>query len=180
MGSTPQGPYGRPPSGQPAAMDPRDFTPAARRPELFGQGLRELWGVPKVITIQTPKAGQEWLYTHSGPSWFVIASAVATFTTSAVVANRSVTVAVKYTGVLCGVFAGVIQQTAGQVLTYTISPAAQSIASSGLVPIVIPDSYVIKDAMTIGTLTPAIDVGDQYSAIALYVYEFTDKCLEML
>jgi hypothetical protein len=30
MGSTPQGPYGKPPSGQPAPMQEGDFTPAAR------------------------------------------------------------------------------------------------------------------------------------------------------
>jgi hypothetical protein len=161
-------------------MQEGDFTPAARRPQLFGQGMRDLWGLPKVIPISNPKVGQEWIYTHSGPSWFVIASAVAFFTTSAVVANRGVNIQVKYTGILCGAFASVLQQTASQTLNYTISPASQSIASSGLVPIVIPDSYVIKDAMTIGTVTSSIDVGDQWSAIALYVYEFTDKYLELL
>jgi hypothetical protein len=180
MGGTPQGPYGKPPSGQPAAMQQGDFTPAARRPELFGQGQRAMFGVPKVIVIPSPKAGQEWLYTHSGPSFFVLVSGFLTFVTSAVVATRGVVLNLKYTGVTVGAYQAVFGQTATQTINYCIGPLGNSQNLSSTAPINTPADLIIKDGMSLGSGTALIDAGDQYSAIALYVYEFTDKCLELL
>jgi hypothetical protein len=170
---------GLPASGQPMPMQPGEFQSAAWRPRLFGQGYRELVGVPKIVTVNQPAAGSDWIYTHSGPSWFLLRHGVATLTTSSTVANRGANVAVKYTGQLCGQFAALVVQAASSVFLYCFSDAPSTSANTGTVPIITPDALLIKDGMSVGSSTALIQAADQWSSIALFVEEFTDRCLDL-
>jgi hypothetical protein len=180
VGSTPQGPYGKPPSGQPAAMQPGDFTPAAPRPRLFGEGEREFRGVPKLIVVPNPAAGADWTYKFSGPSWYLLRFGLATLTTSAVAGNRPVALVVTYTGIQCGAFIPNLGQIASQVFVYNFANTSSITSIGPFVPLQIPPDILLKDSMTLGSSTSGILAGDQWSGIALYVEEFTDKCLELL
>jgi len=169
-----------PPAGQPAQMQDGEFVSSAPRPKLFGQGYRELSGVPKIIVVPNPTVGHDWTYAFSGPSWYYFHFGMATLVTSAVVANRGVSLAVTYTGIKVGGFNAVITEPASQFFPYCFSPVANVASNGGVVCVPTPDWFLLKDGMTVGTATVALDVGDQWSAIALYVEEFTDKCLDYL
>lgn len=177
MGDPPQGPYGLLPPGQPAPLRDGEWSPASRVPRLFGGGYRELAGKPRVIQVQTPLVASQWKYTHSGPSWFYLACAVATYVTDATVASRNINFLLTFNGVVCGAFAPVIQQTASQSFIYNLSPSAPSTASAGISPVAIPDNLVLADNMSLSSVVAGGGVGDQWSLIALYAYEFTDACL---
>lgn len=169
-----------PPAGQPAQMQDGEFVSAAPRPRLFGQGNRELFGVPKLIVVPNPLVGHEWTYAFSGPSWYLLRTAIMNLTTSAVAGNRGVALVMKYTGILCGSFSAVAVEVASSVFAYSIGAVSITTGVAGFVPIPTPDFLILKDGMSIGSQTVALDAGDQWSAIALFVEEFTDKCLDYL
>jgi len=171
---------GVPPMGQPAQMQDGEFTPAAPRPRLFGQGQRELAGTPKIIVVPNPAVGHDWTYAFSGPSWYYLRFGLATLTTSAVVANRGVALVVSYTGIRIGGFNAAAVQAASNTFPYSIGAIYSTSTAGGFVGLPCPDTVILKDGMTVGTNTVLIDVADQWSAIALYVEEFTDKCLDYL
>jgi len=169
-----------PPAGQPAQMQDGEFISSPPRPKLFGQGYRELFGVPKIVVIPNPAAGVDWTYAHSGPSWFLVHTVFGILTTSAVVGTRFVALTVKYTGTTVATFGAVISQAASLAQQYCGSTVTCSAASNVAAGIGIPDVLIVKDSMSIGSLTAGILAADQWSAIALYVEEFTDKCLDYL
>jgi len=169
-----------PPAGQPAQMREGEFVSSAPRPRLFGQGYRELLGVPKLIVVPNPLVGHDWQYPISGASWYLLRTAIMNLTTSAVVANRGVALVLKYTGILCGSFSAVAVQAAGSTFAYSIGSVSITTGVAGFVPVPTPDFLIIKDGMSIGSQTVLLDVGDQFSSIALFVEEFTDKCLDYL
>lgn len=161
-------------------MQPGDFTPAARGPALFGQGNRELVGVPKVIVIANPAPGADWIYAHSGPSWVYVRCGFSTLTTSAAAGTRFPGVMVKYAGTIISQFGALGTQIASLTNNWNISPVSPVAGFNLASPIGIPDNFILKDGMTFQILTAGILAGDQWSTIALYVEEFTDKCLELL
>jgi hypothetical protein len=161
-------------------MQPGDFTPAARRPPLFGQGDRELRGVPRVMVVNQPAVGQEWKYVHSGASWFYLRTIVGVFTASAVVATRIPRVTLTYKSLLCGRFAAATGTAANAVVTYTASDATPVNVDPITGMIALPSDLIICDGMTLASSTALIDVGDQWTGIAILGEEFTDKCLELL
>lgn len=171
--------YGDSPRGQPSQMQDGEFSPAAARPRLFGQGYRDLAGVPKVMVIPNPRPGFDWSFSPSGPSWFLLRTAVATMTASAAVVTRTAQLIIKYTGVLCAGFGPVINQTAGQQFIYNVQSSVTTTTNGQFVPIPIQESLILKDGMSIGTSTVNLDAADQWSAIALYLEEFTDRCLDV-
>lgn len=174
MSSVIQGPYGRAPSGQPAELQPGEFAEPACLPPQFGQGDAQGRGNPRVIQVQQPVAGAEWKYAHSGPSWFIPRCIVARLLTSAAVANRSPQITLTFRSVLCAQFIGNTVVPASS--SVIVSAADASPNSVGLPTLIVglPPDLMISDGMTLASLTGSIDVGDQYSAIAILCEEFTD------
>lgn len=174
------GPAGLAPPGQPEPMREGDYAPASYRPRLFGQGYRELSGVPRLILVPNPAAGAEWTYTHSGPSWILFRFGVATLATSAVVATRGVSLQVSHTGNTVGLFSAVATQAAGATAKYSFAPVSNTFIAGAFVLVPLPAHILVKDGMSFGSVTDQRDAGDQWSGIALYAEEFTDKCLDYL
>jgi hypothetical protein len=160
-------------------MQPGEFAPAALRPRLFGQGDRELRGVPKIIVVQQPAAGADWSYVIGGPVWYKLHAIVGQLVTSATVAARSVAFTVKYTGILCAQFGATATQAASLTVVYSFADTSVLSADPGTIHVPTTSDMVFKDAITIGTRTASIQAADQWSAIALYVEEFTDRCLDL-
>jgi len=179
MSSNLSAPWTLPPSGQPAQMKDGEYQPSAPRPRLFGQGYREIVGVPKVVQIAQPPPGTDWVYAHSGPSFFVLRSVFGILTTSAAAANRAPALLLIYSGIQIAAFGAPIFEVASGVYQNTWIAGAGASSGNTVVMMPLPDNCIVKDAMKLVSATINIQGGDQWSAIALYVEEFTDQCLDV-
>ena len=168
-----------PATGQPAALADGEWEPSSKRPRLFGQGYRELVGVPKVVIVTQPAAGAEWRYTHSGPSWYLVRNVIAQLVASAVVATRVARLQLLYQSVLSVQMPPTATQTAGLTIVYNTTTAGTTTADASTSQWPLPDDLILKDGMVLQSNTTAIQTGDQWSLIALLVEEFTDKCLDV-
>ena len=177
MGTRVQGPYGRDPSGQPAPMQPGEVSLAKQPPGLFGQQGGRTRGVPRIIIVPNPAPGADWSYAQSGPSFLLFHCAVSVLATSATVATRIARFQLKYTGVICGQFAAASTQLASLTNTYSLHPSAISSGDAATVYAPLPADLILRDGMSIGSNTTALQAGDQWSAIALFVEEFSDVTL---
>jgi len=178
VGSTPEGPYGLIPPGQPAPMRDAEYEPALRRPRLFGQAYREIAGVPRVIIVPQPVAATDWTYTHSGPSWFLLRNVIGQLVTSATVATRIARLQLTYQSVLAAQLPPSASQAASLTVVYNTSTTFAGTADAGTALWVLPEGLIVKDGMKLASSTTALSAGDQWSAIALLVEEFTDRCLD--
>jgi hypothetical protein len=167
-------PYSGGPTGQPVEMQPGEFDAAACTPPLFGQMDAQNRGKPRVIQVQQPLAGAEWKYVHSGPSWFIPTSILAKLVTSAVVANRLPQITLTFKSVLCGQWSTAVVVPASTTAFISASDAGGTSTLLNTLTIEMPDNLIIADGMTLASLTNLIDVGDQYSGIAILGEEFTD------
>ena len=168
------------PSGQPAIMKEGEYISPTPRPRLFGMGDRELRGVPRVITVTQPAAGVDWAYVVGGPAWIRLHSIVAQLVTSAAVATRAVRLQVKYTGILVGQFGATATQAASLTAVYSFADLSILSADTTTIHVPVTGDIIFKDGMTVGANTVSLQAADQWSAIAFYVEEFTDKCLDYL
>jgi len=166
--------YGGGPTGQPTPMQEGEINLAACTPPLFGQGAAQQRGKPRVITVNQPAVGHEWSYVHSGPSWFIPTCIVAKFVTSAVVANRSPQITITFRSVLCAQFGSTVVVPATTTVIVSASDAGNSSASATTYEVGLADNLMIADGMTLASLTANLDVGDQYSLIAILCEEFSD------
>lgn len=166
-------PYGGGPTGQPVEMQPGEFDAAVCTPPLFGQMAAQQRGVPRVIQVQQPAVGHDWAYVHSGPTWFIPTCIVGQLVTSAVVANRQPTITITFRSVLCAQFGSPVAITATSTNIVSASDAGSSSASAFVYSIGLADNIIIADGMTLASQTHAIDVGDQWSLIAILCEEFS-------
>ncbi len=179
MGSRPEGPYGLIPPGQPAALAEGEFVGVAPRLPLFGMGYAGWAGRPRAIVIPNPAAGAEWKYTHAGRSFLVIRSIIWTLTASAVVANRYSRLQLMMQGILVGQFPPDAAVAASSVKTYNANDSGAAQGDPGTSNVGLPADLIVADNMSIGSNTENLDVADQYSAIAIYAEEFTDRGLNL-
>ena len=180
MGSTPEGPYGLIPPGQPVPLADGEWEPAQRRPRLFGQGYRELSGVPRLIIIPQPTVGADWSYAHGGPSWLLIRAVRWQLVTSATVVTRVTYLAISYQSTLflrCPPAAG---QGASLTTRYNFMATTYDTAGGQDRACAIPEVLIVKDAMTIASSTDNLQVGDQMSLVTIFGEEFTDRCIDGL
>lgn len=135
-----------------------------------GQG-RTLPGVKQVLTPAAPAAGQDWSFTVPGGEQWRVLGASAVLVTSAVVANRTPVVKVNAGGLPLFVSANNNAQTATATVTYVAEPVYTPNTTASFVgyrPLDRPD-FLLEPGMTFGVATNNIDVGDQWSDVALYV-----------
>lgn len=155
-----------------------EWEPAARRPRLFGQGYRELAGVPRVIQVNQPAAGADWTYIHSGPSWFLLRSVVAQLATAVAVATRVARLQLTYQSVLAAQLPPSATQAASLTVVYNTSTAGISSSDAATALWGLPEYLILKDGMKLTSNTTALQAADQWTAVALLVEEFTDRCLD--
>jgi hypothetical protein len=172
-------PYGGGATGQPAPLAEGDFATAQRAPQLFGQGDRDLRGVPKVVQVTTPAVGADWSYVHSGPSWYLLRDVIAQLQTSAVAATRVARLQLLYQSVLAVQAPPTATQITALTVVYNGSTASLASGDPATALWCLPTDLIIKDGMTLRSNTLLLDVGDKWTAIALLVEEFTDKCLDV-
>lgn len=165
--------YGGGPTGQPAGLDssgPPDTSPC---PSPYGQEYAKIAGLPKRILVTQPAAGGEWLYKHSGPSWILLRAITWKLVTSAVVATRASRLQFKFGSDLVAQFPPGATQAASLTVQYTASDCGLTSGDSATVLVGLSNSLILGDNMSVGSSTALIDVGDQYSLVAIYGEEFS-------
>lgn len=126
------------------------------------------------ITVPNPGVGAEWRLTASGQGTLRVVAARALLTTSAVVANRLAALTISDGTDLFATIpapAAITASKAGIVSTMAGAPSVG--ATDG--PLLYPsptDGWVLLPGWSIGSLTAGLDVGDQWSAIRMYVVEY--------
>lgn len=119
--------------------------------------------------VAAPTAGAEWSLTLEGGFLWRVALGFVTLTTSAVVANRFPSFRIR-DGDGNERYRGVGSLTAVASNTYSIAYGSGGSSSSqgegNMESISVPD-VGIDGGWSIGSITPGIDVGDQYSSIRL-------------
>lgn len=166
--------YGGGPTGQPRAADPNAPPDTTPLPCPYGQGYAQMAGVPKRILVVQPALGAEWLYKHSGPSWILLRAITWKLVTSAVVATRASRLQVKFGTDLVAQFPPGATQAASLTVQYTASDCGLTSGDTTTALVGLSNSLILGDNMSVGSATNLIDVGDQYSAIAIFGEEFTD------
>lgn len=126
-----------------------------------------------VRVSQNPAPGAEFVIPNSGVGNWLVLSIVAVLTTSAVVANRLVTLVADDGTTIYWRGGASAVQAASLVDNYSaFAGASGSPAVANFVPIDFPgDGLWLPQGFRLRSQTTAIDVGDQYSAIALQVLE---------
>lgn len=127
----------------------------------------------RVVPVAPPAPGQEWSIAAPGQGYWRILAARWVLVTDANVANRHVSLLLDdQTDVLAGLPAGAVQ-AAGLTQSYSLFPGSPPGALAGA-PWLLPaptDGLVLMPGFRVRSSTVAIQVGDQYSAIRLYVEE---------
>ena len=127
----------------------------------------------RVIQVPSPAAGADWSVQVPGGERWSIRSLVAQLQTSAVVANRGARVEVSDGNVRVASYQAAQVQAASVVARHTLVPGgpaganAQSQASQWPGP----DPFILPPGWVLSTSTVNLDVGDQWSQIALHVLQ---------
>lgn len=166
-------PYGGGATGQPTTLDPNAPPDTTPQPCPYGQGYAKVAGVPKRILVSQPATGAEWLYKHSGPSWILLRAITWKLVTSAVVATRASRLQLKFGTDLVAQFPPSATQAASLTVQYTASDCGLTGGDSTTVLVGLSNSLILGDNMSVGSATNLIDVGDQYSLIAIFGEEFS-------
>lgn len=133
--------------------------------------------VLKIVPFPTPAAGSEFSFqTPAGVTWIPL-SILATFSASAVVANRTVQIQYRLGNVIYYRSTPVLIQAASNVFQYTWSRGwASAVVAGGTrgVGEALP-SIPIVGGSTIQSSTVSLDVGDAYSGLSAYVIEVRER-----
>lgn len=174
MGDAASWKYGGGATGQPVPLDtsgPPDSTP---QPCPFGQQYSQQAVRPRLILVQQPGAGVEWIYKHGGPSWLIVRSVTWKLVTSAVVANRASRLQMKVGPDLAAQYVPTGVQAASLTVTYTAADCGITSGDPASISVGISSQLILADNMSLGSNTSNIDVGDQYSLVAIYGEEFSN------
>lgn len=128
----------------------------------------------KQVTVTAPAAGADWRHTCPGQGIHRVVAMRAVLTTSAAVANRAVALVLSdgtddFATIPAG--AAIAASQTGVVATIPGAPAVG--AANG--PLLLPsptDGFLLLPGWSLRTATGLIDVGDQWSAIRLWVVEY--------
>lgn len=129
-----------------------------------------------VLAVPQPVAGAEFVISPQRFGAFQVLGLVFTLTTSAVVANRQVTLSIDDgTTTIWRAVAAQVQAATATVNHQLHLDSAQLPLTAGLTIMSFPaEGHLLRRGWHLRSLTAAIDVGDQYSAIGLYVQELYD------
>lgn len=155
-------------------MQDGEFAGVDLREPLFGQDYRGTAGKPRSILVNQPALGAEWLYTHSGRSFLLIRSVFWQFVTSATVATRASRLQVKLGPDIVARYPPGATQAASLTVTYTASDCGLTSGDAATVLVALNSQFILRDNMTLASNTGNLQVGDQYSLVAIYAEEFTD------
>jgi hypothetical protein len=132
--------------------------------------------IRRVVAVNQPAAGAELSLTAQGLGAWQVLGLLFTFTASAVVANRQISLALDdgTTTIWRATTANV--QAAASANTYQLYPQAIATALvAGLVNLAMPpEGLLLRRGWRLRTTTALIDVGDQYSAVSMWVQELPD------
>jgi len=167
-------PYGGGATGQPAGLDPNAPPDTYPQPCPYGQGYAKIAGLPKRILVTQPVAGAEWLYKHSGPSWILLRTITWKLVTSAAVATRASRLVIKFGTDLIAQFPPNATQAASLAVQYTASDCGLTSGDATTALVGLSNSIILGDNMSVGSSTNLIDVGDQYSLVAIFGEEFSN------
>lgn len=133
-------------------------------------------GLPAGLAQAAPAVGSDWTYTPATLLRQRVQSIAAALTTSAVVANRQVTIQVLNGANIIYQAPAPSVQAASLTVTYSFVPGLSSIAVlGGLVVLPLPPGLIINSTMSVRTVTGAIDVGDQWSTIKVGTEDWIDQ-----
>ena len=129
-------------------------------------------GAPKLITAPAPAAGADFTLTPPvGVRWRILGGQ-AQLKTSAAVANRQVLLEVTRGGVVVFTCPSPSVQAAGLTYAYQLLPGVTQPTLVSTYPVLpFPVAVVLDETWRLASSTAAIDVADQWSAIALLVEE---------
>ena len=140
-----------------------------------GAGYSQIPGVRQVVNIANPGAGNNWSFTIPGGYYGRLIAGQATFTTSAVVANRVTGIQINDGNVnLWSVLEpNAITANSTVFMSYTGQPITAQVAGvPAFVAIGIPVAW-LEQGYILRSLSQNIDPGDTYTAINLW-FEFFD------
>jgi hypothetical protein len=139
----------------------------------LGFPILEAAGVPKLVPVPTPAAGADWSTTVPGQGSWLVQAFVATLTNAVAAANRFPAVSLtdgnsEYfrAPLSAAVIASTVLNASGAIgflpaaVNVTLGPSAV-----GLPQIILPPGSVFR------VVTTNLQAADQWSAIALYVFE---------
>lgn len=132
-------------------------------------------GQPRSVTITTPGAGADFLFTIPTSARMRIVSLNAVLTTSAAVANRDVSLVIDDGANVVAELNSGANQLASLTQEYTWGdslPLASVFNGNQMIPL--PSQLILPPAFRIRSETTAIDVADQWSSIFMLVHEWVD------
>lgn len=143
--------------------------------DAAGITLREI--IPRRIPVVSPAAGADWSIAVVGGSIWYPLSVVAQIVTSAVVANRNIALTYADEG---GVYARVVTSATVPASTTARQSWARGLGANGQGTTLSQQSqglpsFPLLPGDLLGVSTIGIDVGDQWSAIRIYVAEVEER-----
>jgi len=148
-------------------------TPSAGFPGGRISAPEEGPGFTRVLQIATPAAGADFVNTNIATQRFALKSLSATFTASATVANRNVSITIDQGGSIVWQDDLSVSITAGQVISVN---GSQTNVPTGVVTttlfFVLPPGLIMMPQWNIRSVTANIQVGDQWSNIFMNLEEY--------
>lgn len=129
--------------------------------------------LPELYTGSDPAVGAEITVTVPADEVWVVQSMYFTMLTSAVVANRVVTLVADDGSTAYWRSRGATNHPASNTLTYAAFPGA-GVGENGIVQLVLPtDGLTLLPGHRLKTATTSLDVGDNFAAPVLYVVRYS-------
>jgi len=128
----------------------------------------------QTATIVNPAAGADFLVTvPAGVTWYVIA-VNATLVTSATAATRVPQIQIKDSGGHLLYMESGQSQIASLTGIWSWAPAVPTSQANNVAVVPLPAELYLQGGATIGTTTPNIQAGDQWSNISVYVLQLAE------
>ena len=130
--------------------------------------------IPDRIKVLTPAVGADWVFTNQDGGLILVRSVLYQLGTSAVVANRVTGLTVNVDGAPWLRTTANTSQVASLTRTYCAFGSASFTVDNGIV-VILPwreDGVLLRQGHTLGSVSLALDAGDQYTGIQLDVLRF--------
>lgn len=134
---------------------------------------RVLRGVRRTVSVTQPAAGANWSILVPGGRLWRLIGGNASFLASGAVANRNLGLNIRTSGIPMNITFNSTNVTNGQSVGASYTPSLTPIVS-GIINVSLPVPFVpmwLEAGDELRSITGAIDVADQYSAIVLWIEE---------